>query len=249
LTQHQWPHPARRQDQRVKEKNMRRTLRVLVLVGAALTLVGVGTPPASAGDLGTAVFEGTAIVTGGLGYPCTPPGTTDCTVPPTVSAACALQLHKKCGLVSWNNGVAPMRTGSFTSGLFCIGAELNFGIKGKGDKPIGNVGTCVVSASFNLLGWCGLSHGMGTGLIELTGALGTNNLILFDFLWQSTATVLVFTVQWWKGAWTKPANPNKGAALVHARPDVPGTTGQSCTNGTQQNFTIDAAATLFPVKN
>jgi hypothetical protein len=228
----------------------KRWVRVVVLVAGVITMVGLGTPPASAGDGGVYTMNGTGVVTGGVGYPCTPPGTTDCTVPPTFNVACALQLQKKCGIVTWNNGVAPMRTGSFTSAPgACVGAESNFGIKGKGDKPVGNVGTCVMSASFNLLGWCGLSHGMGTGLIEITGLLDTN-IALFDFLWtELTPDRWLLTFQWWKGAWTKPAQPNKGYGSYESDPDVVATTGQSCTNGTQQNFNLMGTFVFLPVKN
>jgi hypothetical protein len=249
---------------------MRRSLRVTTLVAAAVTLTAVGTPPATAGDGGAYVVEGTATIPGGIGYPCTMPGGPGTTVPttlagllaecptPTVSPACLATGVKKCKPVEFTTNPGDMLTGTFTS-LLCAGVEVNAGIKGKPLAPGKEAlrsGPCVMTATFAWLGYCTKSTGEGTGHITLTNAItGSVNTTLFDFTWvEFAAHQMVFLFQWWKGAWApKPAKPNKGLGFFRETPSLPaslpvvGT--QSCTNHTQADLTWVGAIEFLPVKN
>jgi hypothetical protein len=238
---------------------MRRLLRVLTVVAAAAAMVGAATTPASAGDGGVAVFNGTATIDQpGIGYPCTSSSgptvnTTECPTP-NPHPTCVTTGLKKCKPIEFTTNDNDMLNGSFSSSE-CVGTEVNAGVKypNKDKDPV-SVGTCEITADFTVLGYCGLSTGEGLGLLTATNAVtGESNVTLFDFVWTSTATFLVLRIQWWKVSWQKPANPNKGIAVVSAFPSLPqslpvvGT--QSCTNHTQRDFSILGAGVFLPVKN
>jgi hypothetical protein len=130
---------------------MRRGLRVLMVLTAAVVLVGVTTPPALAGDSFEVAFKGILRITkqqgNGLGYPCTPAGTTGtCPTVPATNLSCVTTGLRKCGPVSWNLPNAPMLNGTFTT-LTCTGSETKAGVKGKAGKPATMKGTCLVSFS------------------------------------------------------------------------------------------------------
>jgi hypothetical protein len=245
---------------------MRRLLRVLTVVAAAAAMVGAATTPASAGDGGVAVFQGTANIPGGIGYPCTNSGGSpdpgQCPTP-GVSQTCLVTAltnvppgPKKCKPVTFTNDETDMLPGTFTSSV-CAGIEVNAGLKGKPEssKSRVGVGSCTISASFTVLGYCGLSTGEGNGNLTTTNALtGQTNVTLFDFTWTSTATVLVLFIQWWKGpSWaSKPAEPNKGIAVVSAIPDPVQTlppplgSSQSCRTHSQRDFAISGVGAFLP---
>jgi hypothetical protein len=227
----------------------------------AAVLLGAGAPHASAADVEVAGFlGGAALTSGGLGYPCTPVGTTtssNCpvwtspatpttvTVTPPVapSLGCITSLTSgKC--VPWTvNG--PTRSGTISS-TTCIAAA--GGNTSKPTKGPWAFGTCSLNAAFTLSGYCGLSSGLGTGNAVLVDAFtGMVNVTLFDFSWESVGTLWVVALQWWKGSqWAKPATPDRGLALMSVSQRVipPPWTPQTCGSGTQADFDV-AGAWLF----
>jgi hypothetical protein len=201
-----------------------------VLVGV-LAMSAVAVPPASAHSEATIDFEGTATLTGGLGLPfvhgtpvITPnPGAGKKTPPFTV-------------------GGGNTRTGTFASAI-CVGTGTNAPDK---QKPTTQGPGCNIGVSFIVTGFCGLSHGSGTGSLTLGGQRRW-----FNFTWTDPGNrMLVILGNWWT---TGPTKPPPGqiegdlVALATATPDPTPDTG-SCTTKTQTNFIVAGTATLIHPK-
>jgi hypothetical protein len=240
------------------------TFRALAIVVAAAALLGVSAPPAAAGDGAVVVFQGVANFAGGLGYPCTRPGTppntiaitaTECPTP-TANVACITTGLKKCKPLEVTNNSGDMLHGIIGSSA-CLGLEGNVSVKypEKGKAPAAT-GACSITASLTILGYCGISTGEGAGKLVATDAVtGISNVILFEFRLSTIETYLLLNVQWWKAAsWSqKPTNPNKGLALLKISPlnpqSLPLVGNQNCLDHSQRDFTMSGAGVFVPVKN
>jgi hypothetical protein len=218
---------------------MRKALRAVLLTTSVIALVGLNTPPALAGTSALVVFNGVGVVTGGLGYPCSDMGTTpDPAKCPgfDTNLACTVP-SSKCGTTYVTNG--NWRTGGLVSTV-CVGLETDAADL-KPHKPPASLDiNCSITKSFIVHGFCGLSHGMGTGLVTING-----NIILFDYLFNNFG-VLILLLQWWKGAHTKPATTRTGMGVVSVVPEG-STTGQSCVNKTQTTFRVSGSVLVLPI--
>jgi len=237
----------------------RSALRSVVVVAGLFCLAGAHLPPASAEGSKTIVFAGSAFVTGGLGYPCTPPGAdplptatqlvdNDVTKPPPGAenktcppdTAVNPTAGKKQKLVEVNGWT---RTGSFASDV-CVAAGVTLG---KGTKAPADGGLCFIGSTFVVTGYCGLSQGEGRATITIDNILGPNQTYGVHYFWFQAGTLFTLRGQAWPGTGTnKPPTPEwsfTGAVRTYLDATAYWTH-TSCTNKTGQFFYYDGVADL-----
>ena len=227
---------------------LRSALRAAAVLAGVAGLVGIPVPPALAEGSKTVVFTGSATVTGGLGYPCTnttpptvtPPDTDPTkgqkTCPPDVGPG--NPTNKKAKPMEVNGDT---RTGTFTSTTCAATGETT----GKGKNTPADGGTCTITSTFTVTGYCGLSQGEGRATITIDNQIGANQSYGAHYFWISSGTVLTLRGQAWPGTGgTKPAQPDWYlTGTVTAAPNllVAGTT---CTNKTGQVFNIEGSVKI-----
>jgi len=233
---------------------LRSALRAAAVLAGVAGLTGVLVPPASAEGTKTVVFAGDATVTGGLGYPCTPagadpaPNLTDNTAkkppvggsnktcPPDIAPGNPTDKKQKPMQVNGNT-----RTGSFRSAT-CAATGATTAKSGKGPT---SGGPCVITSTFVVTGYCGLSQGEGRATVTIDNQLGADQSYGAHYFWFSSGTLLTLRGQAWVGTGgTKPANPDWYlTGSVSAAPD-PTVLGTSCTDKTGQSFNIEGTVEI-----
>ena len=142
--------------------------------------------------------------------------------------------HVSTGLSYPVLGAEETRNFTFASDT-CVDADVT-------DDPDASVGTnCSISASGTVTGYCGLSTGQGSG----TYVSSNRGTYTYSFEWTSVGGELIITGS------ISDADGNSGplAGIVTAIPPLPAPvgSGQSCTTGNAQDFTIvgEVAATTL----
>lgn len=143
--------------------------RGVVLVAGVLGLLATAAPPASATTIVSVVFQGTATLSGPLGFPCVGPGGT-----PDASNKCPIidtTDTAQIDITSTTNVTVPIggntRSFVFSSGP-CVGLGVNVN-KPKPDPVV--VGTCTIAAAGTVTGHCGLSIGRGTATVTVSNVV------------------------------------------------------------------------------
>jgi len=216
---------------------LKKLLRVGVVAGAALGLLGSGMSPAEATTVATVTFVGAA-TTGNLGYPCVtanvgppPTVTTTCVTvgpPPTTTLPTTSTSPGKLGLP--NVTVSGPSTGFRFASTACVGLKVDL-LKAKdGPAPATAYGPlCQIRAAGTVTGYCGLSSATGTGEIEF---FPLAKKVSFTFTFTGVGGTLFVR-----------GNSSKGTivAVVQA---VPNPTEGSCLAGNQTGFAIVGTATI-----
>jgi hypothetical protein len=228
-----------------------RIVRLGVLVVGLLGLLGVATPPAQARTIGTIVFDGTATLDGGLGYPCAD-ATVDTSLPkcpqgvgnagtPLVLTTKSLPLPTPAGAVEL--GQLPYIHGSLTRGFgfaadLCVDVMVNINKLGKAPA---HAGPCAIGATGTVQGWCGLSTGLAAG--TFTDALGQNWSFRIHFHGYGGQLII-------RGHITKQTNTVGQTGLlvgvVNAAPPIATVTPGSCTNQTARDFQVTGSVAGVP---
>ena len=185
-----------------------RVVRLVVVVGVLLGLVGVPTPPASAAHLVTLWTQGTATA-GGLGDPCTSPGK-PCPPNSTTTSTTAPD-----GLpVTY---VAP--GGNSRNFSFGTSVCLHGSVHTTGGKVPAEAGICGLAGAGVVTGFCTIATGSGSGFFYTLDPLVTAAQY-YEFSWVLTLTGLAgsqFTMQI-TGTVTKTSTGETGSirGLLHA---------------------------------
>lgn len=135
-----------------------------ILAAGVIGLLLSGTPTASANEVGTFVFQGNAILSGPMGYPCMPNdiGTPKCPPNPTTATKSGLKATTKANV----NPGGQTRAFGF-GGAVCTGAYIT---GNKAGKTPGALVPCVFYGTGRVDGYCGFSLIKGW----TTMRLGTN---------------------------------------------------------------------------
>lgn len=195
--------------------------RAAVLLTTVLAFVGVGAPGANATSFGSVAYVGDAFIGGGgLGYPCTPIGTTgDCV--PTVSVT--TKPKEPDVPVTPNVTVSSGNSRTFgVATVVCVGPKLTVNKPPKANGV--NPGPCAIGATGAVTGYCGLSSGAGTGVVTFAG-----QPITFTFKFFTVGGTLFFYGRATEGH----TGPMSGVAEA-----IPDPLTGSCTNKTATHFIL-----------
>lgn len=156
---------------------------------AVIVLLLPPTPAASATAAGDVVFQGAAVLTNGLSYPCFPPA-----VPPSSPfASCpgtGASATYTVLAVPVTYAIGGNVRGFTLATRTCVGAATVVG--NPGGSPV-VAGTCWMVAGGTLVGHCGLSHGRGTALLVFEGTTTGTVTVGTQFQWADVGGVLVVT--------------------------------------------------------
>jgi hypothetical protein len=220
-----------------------RAVRLAVLMSATVASVAVvGTPPASATTVGTAVFTGAITNAGGLAFLCSPVVVKPC--PPTALPVTATTTgggpkgEPTVG-VGFPDGHKTTTFGFGTATCAYVGQNVT-----KLGKTPTDAGMCVITATGTVTGYCGLLTGTGTGTAIGPIGLGITQAIDFALTLTGVGTTVVVS-----GAATKPPHTGNLRAVIEVLgdsdpPPPPLTLPDSCLFGTADSFTTVGTAVL-----
>lgn len=206
---------------------MKKLLRLGVVAGALLGMVGMNMAPASATTVVALVFAGQA-TTSPLGYPCTPPGTTGPNCPPIPTVTTTNPPFITVGPAF----------GFVFSSIACVGAKVDIAKPAKGTNAYGPL--CSITAAGNGRGYCGLSSASGTANASFQGPTGFKAFTSsFTFIGVGGTLVVTGT-----GQKTPGGPPGVLVGVVEAIPNpLPDpVNGPTCSSGTETDFIIVGAA-------
>ncbi len=202
-----------------------RFVRVLIVVASVAALVAGGAPPVAAFTGASLTLAGNISISGGMGYPCTPIGSTfDC--PPTVGVAVAPEPDGLPGVAISPSG--PSR--SFAMGSkSCVGQEDTVAKPGK--LPT-SVGLCSLQAAGSLTGRCGLARGAANGTATLAAILAFQQGFTF------TVRITWIGTFWYLAGAVVKTNTGESGTLRGTLRVVPDPVAGSCATGTATHFTF-----------
>lgn len=212
---------------------MRTRLRRLALAGGILALLATATPPAHGLTTIRATFVATVTFETGLQYPVVTG------LPIEGPTTHCLPLNGAIALPNCHNRFnTPIR---FTlTSVACTDVSLNID---KGPLPPLHVGGCLLVLTGTVSGHCGLSGGQASGFY--ISSLGQSFAVSVHF--NSVGPKVVFSGHWQKQL-THPGEPQQHGLVVGfvdaILPTAALTPGQSCTNGTAQDFTLVGDSSL-----